>query len=388
MKFVPNPFGSGRIYRTGDLVRWNGDGELEFLGRNDHQVKIRGNRIECGEIEAVLAELPGVTQCAVIAHTEENGEGYLTAYVCGEIAPDEGVLKAELGKRLPEYMIPAAIMRIPALPLTPNGKLDRAALPKPERKGEKALTLPATAVQKELAGLWKTLLGGEEPGIDQSFFSLGGTSILMISLQREIQEHFGKRISIAELFANPTIEKQERLLVAQKELVLQGLSFPKGAGKSGSRVTFLAAGCAKSLWEMGDEEAFFLSQTAFCYLLSAVTKEKCVPMQGRRGNSFYAGIMDFHGISQFAQAVELAKDTELQALPEHKPGLRVQKQPGQRVPLFIWNDREFQPGDDRADLILRLCLTSEEATLRVDDPRDAHLAAALAQLLQELCKNT
>ncbi len=385
-KFVPNPFGSGRMYKTGDLVRWNVHGELEFLGRNDHQVKIRGNRIECGEIEAVLAQLPQVTQCAVITETRENGENYLLAYFCAEEPADARELKLELGRRLPEYMVPSTLIQLPTLPLTPNGKLDRAALPKPKEEKTERRISPMTALQKELADLWKTLLGGEEPGIDQSFFSLGGTSILMISLQRAIQERFGKRISIPELFANPTIEKQEILLQAGGELTLKGLPFPQNWGRTGSRVVALSAHCTKTLWNMGQDQAFFLGLTAFCYLLSAVTREKRIPMQGRRKDELFAGILDFNGIDRFAQAVDRAKEEPMQTLALQRTGLQVQRQPGQRVPCFIWNDREHLSCDDRADLILRLCLSATEATLRVDHPQDAALAAAMAQLLEDLCR--
>lgn len=385
-KFIPNPFGPGRMYKTGDLVRWNTDGELEFLGRNDHQVKIRGNRIECGEIESVLAHLPDVTQCAVITQTGDNGELYLASYFCADRSLNVQTLKEALERRLPKYMVPAVWMQLPALPLTANGKLDYAALPKPEFKAEQSLLLPTTAVQKKLAELWNDLLGGPEPGIDQSFFSLGGTSILMISLQRAIDKQFGRHISIPELFANPTIEKQERLLQENMELTLQGVSLPRNPARGGSRVVPLSAQCAKALWAMGEEEAFFLSLTAFCYLLSAASKEKTVPLQGQYRGEFFAGTLDFHGISRFADAVKQAKQTPLQTLPVNHPGLKVKKQAGQRVPLFIWNDQEQLSGHDRADLTLRLCLAPEEATLRIGDLQDAALAAALARLLQDLCQ--
>ncbi len=385
-KFIPNPFGTGRLYKTGDLVRWNVNGELEFLGRNDHQVKIRGNRIECGEVEAVLARLPQVSQCAVTVQTRENGESYLLGYFCAKEPVDISGLQAELAKQLPEYMVPSYLTQLPALPLTPNGKLDRAALPKPRQTEEKDRLLPLTPMQRELAELWKTLLGGEEPDIDQSFFSLGGTSVLMISLQRAIQERFDKRVSVAELFANPTIAKQEMLLKTGGELTLLGLPFPQNRSRSGNRVVSLSARCAQALWSMGEEKAFFLTLTGFCYLLSSVTKEKTIPMQGRRKDNLFAGIMDFHGIDRFAQAVNRAEKTPLQTLPVQQKGLRIQKQPGQSVPCFVWNDREHLPCDDRADLVLRLCLSPAEATIRVDHPQDAALAAAMAQLLEEICQ--
>lgn len=382
-KFLPNPFGDGRMYKTGDLVRWNVHGELEFLGRNDDQVKIRGNRIECGEVEAQISQLAQVTQCAVTVEQRDNGERYLLAYVCAEQAIDVRELKAALEKTLPDYMVPSAIIQLSSLPLTPNGKLDRAALPKPEMQ-ETEHILPTTQMQTALSALWSELLGCAEIGIDESFFSLGGTSVLLISLQRAMQERFGKRISVAELFANPTIEKQERLLQGGEALTFRGLPLPANLAKNGSRVLALTPRCARKLWDMGEDKAFFLSLTAYCYVLSALSKEKRIPMQGRRKDELFAGLLEFDGIAQFAQAFERAQRAPMQK--GSAQGLRVEKQAGERVAIFVWNDAEHAPSDDRADTVLRLCLGADGASLRTDHPRDAALLAATAQLLEKLCQ--
>ncbi len=384
-KFIPNPFGPGRLYKTGDLARWNAQGELEFLGRNDQQIKIRGNRIECGEIEAVLAQLPHVTQCAVVAKTRENGESYLLAYFCGDKALNVSELLDALKEKLPEYMVPSSLMQLPALPLTPNGKLDTKALPRPEL--QESTQLPAsTRLQKELSALWQKLLGGEEPSVDQSFFALGGTSILMISLQRAIQERFGKRLTIAELFANPTIEKQEKLLDRGGELTLRSIAFPAHLGRGGSRVVQLSQDCVSALHAMGEEQAFYLSLTAFCYLLSSVTKEKAIPMQGRCKDQLFAGMMDFTGITGFSQAVEKAKEVPLETLPVQDKGLNIERLAGQKISFFVWNDADHLSCDDRADLLLRLCLSANEGSVRAAQPQDGILASALARLLEDLYK--
>lgn len=380
-KFLPNPFGDGRMYKTGDLVRWNVNGELEFLGRNDDQVKIRGNRIECGEIEAQISKLAQVRQCAVTVQQRDNGERYLVAYVCTDAPLDVRALKAALAQTLPEYMVPSAIVPLSALPLTPNGKLDRAALPKPQ--AEAGHVLPTTELQNALCDLWRELLDCTEIGIDESFFSLGGTSVLLISLQRAMQERFGKRISIAELFANPTIEKQERLLCGGGELTFRGLPLPANLGKSGSRVIALSPKCAQKLSQMGQDKAFFLSLTAYCYVLSALSKAKRIPMQGRRDGTLFAGMLDFEGIGQFAEALERAERAPMQSAS----ALRVEKQAGQRVAIFVYNDAERAPTDDRADTVLRLLIGADGASLRTDHPRDAALAAATAQLLEKLCQS-
>ncbi|MBV9108491.1 MAG: amino acid adenylation domain-containing protein, partial [Gemmatimonadetes bacterium] len=160
-KFVPDPFApepGARLYRTGDLARWRPDGTLEFLGRNDHQVKVRGFRIELGEIEAVLRQAPGVADCAVVARDDETGDRRLVAYVVGEAEAEE--LRARVRRSLPEYMVPSAFVFMDVLPLTPNGKLDRAALPAPDRTAviARAYEAPQGEVEAIVAGLWQDLL--------------------------------------------------------------------------------------------------------------------------------------------------------------------------------------------------------------------------------------
>ncbi|HEU0053788.1 MAG TPA: amino acid adenylation domain-containing protein, partial [Longimicrobium sp.] len=155
-KFVPDPFAAepgARLYRTGDLARWRTDGTLEFLGRNDHQVKVRGFRIELGEIEAALRRAPGVTDCAVVAREDEAGDQRLVAYVVGEA--EAAALRGQLRLSLPEYMVPGAFVALEALPLTPNGKLDRKALPAPDlAPAERRYVAPRTPVEEVLAEIW------------------------------------------------------------------------------------------------------------------------------------------------------------------------------------------------------------------------------------------
>ncbi|MEU9512926.1 amino acid adenylation domain-containing protein [Micromonospora sp. NPDC048169] len=213
-KFVPDPnsFEPGaRLYRTGDLARWvvgpDGAGVIEFLGRIDHQVKLRGLRIELGEIESALREQPGVTEATVIVREDSPGDKRLTAYLVGEA--EHAALKAALKDTLPEYMVPAAFVTLDALPLTPNGKLDRKALPAPvvTREASVALVEPRDDTERALAAIWSEVLGVDTLGIDDDFFDLGGHSMLATQVVARIRkaELGGRAVGVMDLFQQRTI---------------------------------------------------------------------------------------------------------------------------------------------------------------------------------------
>ncbi|MFC4852117.1 amino acid adenylation domain-containing protein [Actinophytocola glycyrrhizae] len=209
-RFVPDPFAGepgARLYRTGDLARWRHDGTIDFLGRIDHQVKLRGLRIELGEIESALRDQDGVTETAVIVREDNPGDKRLVAYVVG--TADAADLKAALKDTLPEYMVPAAFVALDALPLTPNGKLDRKALPAPvvTRDASAELVEPRTGTEHLLAVIWKDVLGVGTLGIDDDFFDLGGHSMLATQVVARIRkESSGTRaVGVMDLFTHRTI---------------------------------------------------------------------------------------------------------------------------------------------------------------------------------------
>jgi amino acid adenylation domain-containing protein len=209
-RFVPDPFGQapgGRLYRSGDRVRWNASGELEFLGRTDFQVKIRGFRIELGEIEARLREHPAVRQAVVLAREDAPGDRRLVAYYLADEPVAVETLKAHLGERLPEYMVPAAYVWMEAYPQTPNGKVDRKALPAPEGDAfaARGYEAPAGRVEEAVAAIWAELLGAERVGRRDHFFDLGGHSLLAVRVVSRVRQALGVEAEVRDIFERPVL---------------------------------------------------------------------------------------------------------------------------------------------------------------------------------------
>lgn len=202
-RFVANPFADdgSRLYRTGDLARWSADGTLDFLGRADNQVKIRGMRLELEDVEAALASNPDVRHSAVLVRKTPAGANYLAAYVVadGGRAPSVDALRAWAADKLPEYMVPSAFVVLDEFPLTPNGKLDRRALPEPDLAAASEHVAPRTALESTLCALVAEMLGLEQVGVTDDFFALGGDSIVAIQLVNQARRE-GFSISARDIF--------------------------------------------------------------------------------------------------------------------------------------------------------------------------------------------
>jgi amino acid adenylation domain-containing protein len=215
-RFVPHPFTEGggeRLYRTGDLARYLPDGSLQYLGRIDQQVKVRGFRIEPGEVEAALVQHPAVRECVVIAREDADSDKRLVAYLVKEATADAGEvsiseLRSYLKQRLPDYMVPAQWVVLDALPLTLNGKINRRALPKPD-SSQTGLTenfvAPTTPLEKELAEISAQILGLERVGIYDSFFDLGGHSLMGMQFMMRVCDTFHVDLPLRTLFETPTV---------------------------------------------------------------------------------------------------------------------------------------------------------------------------------------
>jgi amino acid adenylation domain-containing protein len=240
-RFVPNPFGDARdsrLYKTGDLVRWRADGNLEFLGRIDHQVKLRGYRIEPGEIEAALNLHPGISRSAVVVRGDVAGSERLAAFcvAANPLAPPPAVeLRAFVKHKLPEYMIPSAFSMLEQLPLTAHGKVDRGKLrtmPLTAERGRR-VTPPGDSLQLMIAGVWEELLGIEQVGIHDDLFELGGHSLLAVRMLSRVEGLCGRKIPVAALFAEPTVLALSRALLAAERDALDRplVEVQRGSGR-------------------------------------------------------------------------------------------------------------------------------------------------------------
>jgi aryl carrier-like protein len=228
-RFVADPFGppGTRMYRTGDLARWTADGDLAYLGRADSQVKLRGHRIEPGEVEAVLAQAPGVGGAVAVVREDRPGIRHLVAYAVAAADTDAAALREFLARRLPAYMVPAAVVVVDAVPLTPNGKVDRAALPAPSFRAAGAYRAPSSERERVLHEVFTEVLGGERIGVDDSFFDLGGDSVVAMRLAARAHAA-GLAVTSNDVFRCKTIARLAE--VAQDTDPGPGAGTPRDAG--------------------------------------------------------------------------------------------------------------------------------------------------------------
>jgi amino acid adenylation domain-containing protein/non-ribosomal peptide synthase protein (TIGR01720 family) len=216
-KFAENPYKKGeRIYRSGDLARIYDNGDMEYHGRIDHQVQLRGFRIELAEIESRLLEHPGIGEAVVLKRTDDEDEGYLCGYVVSKEELSVPELREHLGRSLPDYMIPSYFVRLEKIPLTANGKLDKNSLPLPKAASSTRYTAPRSESERIMAKLWGEVLGLEKISITDSYFDLGGDSIKAIKLLSRINHQLKVNLGVVDLFTHETIEKLAKRLAQEQ----------------------------------------------------------------------------------------------------------------------------------------------------------------------------
>ena len=206
-RFVADPFGGNRLYKTGDLARFMSDGNVEYLGRLDHQVKIRGQRIELGEIEATISQHPAVREVVVMAREDRPGQQVLVGYLVGSHV-DLPELSSYCGQFLADYMVPTAWVELEAFPLNPSGKVDRKKLPAPKAAPRQDLVTPRSDNERAVASIWAQVLGHHEINIHDNFFEAGGSSLLVVRLASALGDHFGREVRVAELLRHTTVADQ------------------------------------------------------------------------------------------------------------------------------------------------------------------------------------
>ncbi|TNE56377.1 MAG: amino acid adenylation domain-containing protein, partial [Bacteroidetes bacterium] len=225
-RFLDDPFiGEGKMYRTGDLVKWLPDGEMQYLGRVDQQIKIRGYRVELGEIESVLKSASSINQLVVIDRESADKSKYLCAYYISDKELDTESVRKEVAGSLPDYMIPSYFIRVDEIPLTSNGKLNRQLLPEPNDHELREVYLPAeNETQEQLITIWEELLQKEQVGITDHFFHLGGHSLRAMILSARIQKEFEVKLSLQDIFSHPTVQSLSQVIESTETQQFQGIS--------------------------------------------------------------------------------------------------------------------------------------------------------------------
>lgn len=296
-KFIPNPLDPEKMmYRTGDLARWMSDGNVEYMGRLDHQVKIRGNRIEIGEIESRLLKYPSIDEVAVIAREDEEENKYLCAYLTSEENLTISQLREYLMENLPDYMIPSFFVQLEAMPHTPNGKIDKKILPKSFGNMDTGIeyTLPSNEVEEQILAIWESVLKSTKIGTNDSFFDLGGNSMLIIQVHAKIDKQFPSTITIPDLFIYTTIAKLAQYIcsvnnsanmvskIKPMKLPLDYFNESEGMHQALSIKYDLEGEMRKKIGLLAvqnglDEVSIIIA--LYAYILSQVSKEKNIQIQ-------------------------------------------------------------------------------------------------------------
>ncbi|MCX7748505.1 MAG: amino acid adenylation domain-containing protein [Clostridia bacterium] len=361
-KFVINPYTGKRMYKTGDLAKWTPDGEIKIAGRVDHQVKIRGYRVELEEIEKSIMGYGNIDECVVIARDDSMGNKYLAAYYVSSEEVMVASIRTYLSGALPEYMVPGVFVRLERLPRTQNGKIDRKSLPEPEvtrtTLGTEYIE-PESNTEKTLEGIWKQLLNIERIGVNDNFFDIGGNSLLLVRMHGELEKNYPGKISVAEIFAHPTVHKLADLIDREegklpKDFTIETLQIPLEYFVCGNENSFgtvirfkLDEALSKSLIHITEDIGAKLMDIllgAFVYLLYEVSEKQEIPLCVMRGadgvlqHKFDLGSLE--GISDLVSLAgeKLKTDTDNDIIPlEHLTKVKRDKDTGSALLLFAYN---------------------------------------------------
>lgn len=326
-KYVENPFfPEQRMYRTGDLGRWLPNGVIEFIGRSDQQVKLRGHRIELGEIEATLLSNDFISEAAVIDMKDPDGDNNLAAYIVAEKRLPTQELQKQLSKKLPGYMVPSYFIQIDHVPLTPSGKLDKQALQGISNAMSTGVTQTASrnATELMIMNVWKKIIGVKEIGIDDNFFEIGGTSILLLIMYEELNELFQNRISVSDLFHYSTIRKISEFINEKESYNLNFerclLEFPseyRGSRQQSEQIKFSYDLDRNIVLRIRDIQilekidVFHIMYSLFIYLLSEIAETNRISLLSvRQYDRFFVIDLDLEHVKDFPSLFRLVKEKE------------------------------------------------------------------------------
>lgn len=367
-KFVINPYTGKPMYRTGDMAKWLSDGNIQILGRADHQVKIRGYRVELEEIEKHITQYESIKECVVVSRKDSLGNQTLAAYYVSEGEINISRLRAYLAGVLPDYMIPGIYMNIMQIPRTANGKIDRNALPEPEMLRpvlENEYVEPSTETEKQVYGIWRTLLNCENIGTKDNFFDIGGNSLLLVQMHAELETRYPGRLSVAEIFAYPTIVKLAALLGCEtgkthesqeiEELQIPGQYMADGSAdyEDGAICILPQPEVLKNLKALSDSKAVQTMDIllgGFIYLLSEVSGKQEIPLHVLKGSDCFIPLkMNLEVVSTVHELISaVGNDLRDKCINIGlSSGYPVKARPGRKgdsaAILFAYNVNSLQP---------------------------------------------
>lgn len=396
------------MYRTGDLGWWRTDGEIEFVGRMDTQVKLRGYRIELEEIEKVVMEYGTIHNCAVIVKENENGHKYLVLYYAAEAAVSPKELDLFMKEKLPYYMVPSDFIWLKELPMTPNGKLDRKSLPEPSlctAAASDAFEAPGTECERLIADIWKKVLDKDMIDRNENFFDIGGNSFFLIMMHSQLDQVYQGKVTIADIFANPTISKLASFIEqrSDKTQEIEKILTVKLPGKYFFGTGDEQESCSLHMkldpflhdailnkCRLNEIELDHFTLGMYLYLLAEVSQKDFVSVQAGSGDmeSIRQISINFADISRledmFRQVKDLCvtSDNRVEYKPDNLKKLRFHKEPDSILPVFLYNADGNNKVPQIFDLILKIKNSKDGMEFFMDSNNDKISQKAMKALAE------
>lgn len=399
-KFVKNPYGDGVIYRSGDLCRWMLDGTIEYIGRIDEQVKIHGYRIELEEIESSLRKIDYITNAAVKVKTEKNGEKQLLGYIVSDVNVDVDKLKEELKKILPDYMVPSYMMQIDQIPITRNGKADKRALPEINYVDNAHLGTVCVAarseLEKQIMQIWSDILQINTISIYDSFFDIGGNSLLVVKMQLQIDKIYPGMIKIGDIFASATIEKLAELIELKDRgsVECEQLSFYDNFFRYGSELRHsfqdedagLLFKNAKQLREQDNAEYQSVLLVTYTYLMSNYIKEKEFSLCVAEDYEYFIIHISLQENTDLNELKETIKSQYLSAKRFKNTKLIIKKRGNGALPLFASDFSGNQQLKKQMDFSMEVYLMNNKIRFKSEIQNNRVSADVLKSMFKEYQK--